>query len=134
MLGAILKPSTPPPYICFYKSISFPGNLLFRYPPYPSGLRDLFPRGLGPGSGKSFFRGSGSRKKSCLLSVPATKRGEGVRGVPIRKKNFFLKYGSFSPKIVESFFLSKSVSGYFKTKNTHTHTYTYILTYIYLTY
>ena len=52
-------------------------------------------------------------KKSYFLSGPATKRGGG-KGCATKVKRTFFIY--FSPKIVEKFFLSKSVSGYLKTK------------------
>ena len=54
------------------------------------------------------FRDSALReaaKKNCFLSGPATKRGRGVRGVPLReKKNFLNIFVYLSPKIVEIFF------------------------------
>ena len=50
--------------------------------------------------------------------VRRLRREEGVRARPIRKKDFSYIFIYFSPKIVENIFLSKSVSGYFKTKKT----------------
>ena len=61
----------------------------------------------------------GGRKKSPFFSGPATKPGAGGKGPDTKEKiTFFFIYLYFSPKIVEKFFLSKSVSGYFKTKKT----------------
>ena len=61
-------------------------------------------------------------KKVLFFSGPATKTGVGeVRARPLRKKElFFYIFTYFSPKIVETFFWSKSVSGYFKTKKIKT--------------
>ena len=45
------------------------------------------------------------QKKALFLVAPPLREGGGVRSVPLRKKDFFLKYGSFSPKIVENLFV-----------------------------
>ena len=56
--------------------------------------------------------------KKVLFLVSRPLRGGGrVRGVPLRKNDFFFNMALLAEKVWRIFFLSKSVSCFFKTKN-----------------
>ena len=62
-----------------------------------------------------------AKKVNFLVVRPLRRWGGGVKGPTTKeKRTFFYILIYFSPKIVENFFLSKSVAGYFKTKTNKT--------------